>query len=293
MFVLAKIKRKRKNNGFSKLVSNKVFFNFDQSSVAVLDYDPETLKENGEFYRIINFKSYAFCPAWVGSDLDSKNFNDIESKDFNGIDYIFQVDDHGNLSFQVATSNVYLREKKFYELGENVKVEADGVSDLESEEIDENKESKRTILVINDYPDAYYDFDSDTLIFKSLNLLNKIFSGANDLYKEATNEEVIGFLSSNFMTLTNGFDNTKVGVPNRKKIAICLDTFFKMSISEQLNILDEARDYIPHLYDGSSKKFIINSDENLKFLLYGIQERYFTTKVSKEKRIANSIVRVD
>lgn len=162
--------------------------------------------EDGEFYKLENFSDSLFCPDWIKNSLISTDYNDIESKDFDSISYIFQVDDLNNISFQVATKNVYIRKKTLLEFGEEVK-----------------QEKTKTILLIKEYPDAYYNFDSDTLVFKNLAVIDRIFDGASSLYKEATSVEVNHFLMSPFIGLVNGFNQGKVSVLNRKKISICLD----------------------------------------------------------------------
>ena len=42
-------------------------------------------------------------------------------------------------------------------------------------------------------------------------------------------------------------------------------------------------------FDTENNKFEIKSDQELKFLLYGIEQRFYTTPIGKEKRLANSI----
>jgi hypothetical protein len=43
-------------------------------------------------------------------------------------------------------------------------------------------------------------------------------------------------------------------------------------------------------FDGINKKFEIKSDEELKLLLYGIEQRFYTTALSNQKRLANSVI---
>ena len=43
-------------------------------------------------------------------------------------------------------------------------------------------------------------------------------------------------------------------------------------------------------YNSKERKFKISTDNELKYLLYGIEQRFYTTPFSKEKRLANSIV---
>jgi hypothetical protein len=46
------------------------------------------------------------------------------------------------------------------------------------------------------------------------------------------------------------------------------------------------------VFDENDESFSISNEEDLKKLLYGIEQRYYTTKVGNEKRLANSITTV-
>lgn len=39
-------------------------------------------------------------------------------------------------------------------------------------------------------------------------------------------------------------------------------------------------------------KFQIETDDDLKFVLWGIQQRFYTTPIGGEKRVANSIISI-
>lgn len=43
-------------------------------------------------------------------------------------------------------------------------------------------------------------------------------------------------------------------------------------------------------FDKDNGKFEIKTDDELKYLLYGIEQRLYTTPLSQEKRLANSVV---
>ena len=45
-------------------------------------------------------------------------------------------------------------------------------------------------------------------------------------------------------------------------------------------------------FDGKTNKFNISTDDELKMLLYGIEQRYYTTPFGHEKRLANSVVTI-
>jgi hypothetical protein len=275
MFSLAKIKRRTKNHGFYKIGSELNFFNFNPSDYSLVSYDPNTLIEEGELYKIESFSSQDFFPPWLNSGIDSKDFNQIEASHYSSISYIIEVLQNKDFCFQLAGGSTYLRKKKFIELGDELRVERE-----------------KTLIIIKDIPDAYYEFASDTLVFSNLVVLDKIFDGASELYKAATDQQVQSFINNPCITLANGFESKKVSVLNRKKIALCLDSFSALLPADQANVLAETKVDAPDIVCKDTGNFIIGDDKALKLFLYGLQERYYTTKVGKEKRIANSVLKI-
>ena len=148
-------------------------------------------------------------------------------------------------------------------------------------------------IVINNSPDAIYFKKEDRLIFRNLATISSIFNGIDILYKEATQEEVQKFLDFNFIKLSDGYDIQKIGKNNRKRIALALSTFEKMSDDDKDAIFDYIQDYCTELkFEKSTKNFEISSETEMKFLLYGIEQRFYTTVYGKEKRLANSVQRL-
>lgn len=58
---------------------------------------------------------------------------------------------------------------------------------------------------------------------------------------------------------------------------------------EKNKIFKYIKNYCPNL-EKKEDSFVIRSDEDLKSILYGIEQRYYTTPVKNEKRLANSII---
>ena len=73
-------------------------------------------------------------------------------------------------------------------------------------------EQSQTRLVINALPDAVYFKGSDTLVFRNLATISSIFKGIDELYKEATKEEVEQFLDESFIELSNDYGVEKVSI---------------------------------------------------------------------------------
>ena len=149
-------------------------------------------------------------------------------------------------------------------------------------------ENEIEVLFINEYPDAIYIPTEDALYFQRLESVSGIFKGMEELYREATTAEVAEFLNSEFITLTYDFNADKVKTLNRKRIALAKDILNKLQPSEKTQIFSYIEDYCPEL-SAEDQKFRIGTDDDLKMLLYGIDQRFYTTPVGNEQRVANSM----
>ncbi len=76
---------------------------------------------------------------------------------------------------------------------------------------------------------------------------------------------------------------------NRKKIALVKDTFLSLPKIEREQVFSYIREYCPNL-KSTDDSFEVGNEEDLKMLLLGIEQRFYTTPIGKEKRIANSVI---
>jgi hypothetical protein len=131
----------------------------------------------------------------------------------------------------------------------------------------------------------------DALVFRSLATISSVFKGVDQLYKEATDEEVTEFLKEPFVEVQNNFDRSKVSKPNRKRIALAMDTLAKMSDEDRKGMLGYVESYcIGKLKIDQELNIVqVSTDDELKLLLYGIEQRFYTTPFGKERRLANSV----
>ena len=144
-------------------------------------------------------------------------------------------------------------------------------------------------IIIKDLPDAIYDKNTDSLYFHRLESITGIFKGIDMLYREATQEETDAFLANDFISLKGKYSSNKVKTANRKRIALVTKTLSELSKSDRKNIFQYIGDYCPEL-KVSENAFEIGSENELKMLLYGIEQRFYTTPVGGEKRLANSVI---
>jgi hypothetical protein len=90
---------------------------------------------------------------------------------------------------------------------------------------DQPKLIEKPVIIINEEPDALYNYETNTLYFKKLEKLNSIFSNINSLYREATKEEMDTFFQMEIISVDQQFTTNKIGMLNRKNIALILETY--------------------------------------------------------------------
>jgi len=270
--VIAKVKRLRKETHF-KLVSDKTLFGVvDLDPKLCVAYKTDHNLDEDAWFIVKDFSGQDYCPELIKNDIDTKNYNDLPKKRFIDIAYLCAIQGE-NLYFQKVTPSLFLRQKTIV-FGDSAVVEDD-----------------KQRLVVNSQPDAVYFQAIDTLAFKSLATISSIFPGIDELYKEATQDEVCQFLKEPFIKLTNGFDAEKVSKPNRKRIALALETLAALPEQDKQTMILYINAYCQNslTLDEKTGQFEISGDGELKLLVYGIEQRFYTTQIGQEKRIANSV----
>lgn len=270
--ILAHIKIRAKKRIF-KLVSEQSLFDpVTVDLTACVPYNPDHNLDEDSWFKIEGFSQKAFCIDFLKKNFDAKDYDDLVKDNFSKIAYLFSVQG-ADFYFQKITPSLFVK-RKVLVFGEAAELE---------------KSQRR--LVINALPDAVYFKAADTLIFKSLATISSIFKGIDELYKEATKEEVEQFLGESFIELSNNYSVEKVSKPNRKRIGLAMKTLEGMSVDDKTNMLEYIDGYCEQKlkFDQQNQKFEISTDEDLKLLVYGIEQRFYTTPFGKEKRCANSV----
>lgn len=270
--VFAKVKQLRKNPYFKLLSDYTLYSPIVVTNGTCVDYNPDHNLDEEAWFKIEEFSAQSYCLDILKTDFDSKEFLSLTKPQFSNIAFIMAFQS-GDFYFQKVTPSQMIR-KKTISFGDSVVVE--------------NNESR---LVINEVPDAVYYKDADKLIFKDLATISSIFKGVDMLFKEATEEEVAQFLSESFISLSQEYDINKVSKPNRKRVALAMSTLATLSSEEKAEMFVYINDYCREkvTFDSQSENFSINNDDELKYLLYGIEQRFYTTPFGHEKRLANSV----
>lgn len=267
-YIYGKIKRKK--TPFRVLATDTDVYETNHVAVSAIEYSPNTLTEEDELYKLSNFSDLNFGTNLLSIETDSVNFDQINKADLRNLSYICTI--QNNLYFfQIINSSYYIN-KKWFKIDEPI------------------LETNKPIITINPVPDVVYNKTSDILYFKKLSVANRIFKGMDQLYREATDQETQDFLNSDFLAVEPLFTKEKVAIPNRKRIALVKETLNNFSDEEKRAIYDYINQYGRVIY--SDGRFRINNDEDLKFVLWGIEQRFYTTPITGEKRVANSIMAI-
>lgn len=261
-----------RSSSYFKVLSNQGIFDLPDNLCNSIPYTPNYMLEEDEWFSISSFSATNYCFELLTNEFISAEYNQISVNDYPKIIYLIAYQD-GMYYFQKMSSSLVLK-KNFFEISQ-------APSLIKS----------KKLIIINDMPDAIYDKENDKLYFKRLNSITKIFKGIEEIHKEATHEETKSFLDNNFIKLENEYSAEHVKVMNRKRIALAKETLLQFTLEEKQNIFGYIREYCADLsFDEEVEKFSISNEEDLKKLLYGIEQRYYTTRIGNQKRLANSIL---
>lgn len=268
--LIAKIRLRGSGSKYRKILSDTTLFAMPEHLEPHIEYSPGHNLDEDAWFGISSFSTKDYFLSFLGDPFNSAEYDTLSQTHIEKIDFICSYQNENEYYFQRVTKSQLISRKILY-FGDAYNF----------------NENSRTI-VINHNADAIYKKDSDILYFKKLSAITNIFKGIDTLYREATEEETRDFLRNDFIQLDDEFYATKVGTINRRRIAMAVDTLNTFEEREKREIISYVRDYCSEL-EFSENSFVIRTNNDLKILLYGIEQRYYTTLVKGEKRLANSI----
>jgi len=272
--LIAKIRLRGNGPKYKKVLSDVNLFTLPNDLEPHVTYSPDHNLDGDSWFGIEQFSTKTFCLDFLESPFNSAEYDALDTIDVDKLDFLCSYQNSNEYYFQNVTKSQLLSQKILH-LGDAFRYE----------------ENSRTI-VINPLADAIYLRDRDILYFKRLPTVSGIFKGIDMLYREATEVETTTFLQNDFIVIDAEFSTEKVGKANRHRIAMALDTLNRFEDEQKGTVMEYIRDYCPDL-EYQNDAFKIKSDDELKKLLYGIEQRYYTTPIGNEKRCANSIVRLE
>lgn len=270
--LIAKIRVQGSPIKFRKVLSGRDIYSLPSDLNNHIEYSANHNLDEDSWFGIESFSKKKYCIPLLKENFNSIDYDSLTSISFDKIDYICSYQNQSEFYFQKISKTQLISKKAISYIGDAFNFE----------------ENSRNII-INNKPDAIYLKDKDILYFKNLSAITSIFKGIDELYREATEEETKKFLNEGFISLRHSFSAEKVKKANRKRIALAINTLKSFNNIEKSKVIDYIKDYCPEL-ESNNNSFIIGSEEELKSLLFGIDQRYYTTLVKDEKRLANSVI---
>ncbi|MEC6830479.1 hypothetical protein VXS06_01715 [Photobacterium toruni] len=235
-------------------------------------YSPATSLDNDEWFIIENFSDSGYPNDFVSraTPLNTTALNQLPVGDYAKIKYLCSEQGDYKL-FQKFVPSQLISKRWF---------------DIEEPQLRTDKK----IICFSGFPDAVYHMAEDKLYFRDIAKAKAIFKGMEVLYREATATEVGEFLAKEFIELDENYTVDSVKVPNRKRIALIMDQIRDYSEDDKNGLFADIHTYCPDLIHENNLR--ITSEDDLKLVLFGIDERFYTTSRSGKKRIANSVVNI-
>lgn len=271
--LIAKIRSRSKEPIYKKLLAGLSLFELPSNLGQHIQYSPDHNPDEDSWFGIENFSEKTFCLEFLKTPFSSAEYDTLNIIHVDKLDYLCSYQNENEYFFQKVYKTQFIN-KKLITFGDEIKYQ------------ENNK-----LITIRTEADAIYMKDRDILYFKNLPTISSVFKGIDSLYREATEFETTEFLHRDFIQLNEGFSAGEVGKLNRRRIAMAIDTLNGFREDEKNTVLDYIQDYCPDL-ERENNAFKIKSDNELKKLLYGIEQRYYTTLVGRERRCANSIIRL-
>ena len=238
----------------------------------IIEYQPSHSLDEEQWYYINEFSKKSYCIDLLKKEvINSIDYLEMNRADPEKILYLISYQDENIFYFQRVFQSRVLKNKKFIHIGDDVKIE-----------------NTNNSIIINNVPDAIYVKNDDRLYFKKFEVITPIFRGIEELYCEATDDEVEDFLGAKFIQLKNDYSTEKVKKANRKRIALAIKSLSEYTDEQKNTIFSYTNEYFPNL-DFNGTSFEVSSEEDLKNLLYGIEQLFYTTVATKEKRCASSV----
>lgn len=269
---IVKIRTRSRDRKYWKLFSDQKLYELPENLEGTVEFSPDHCLDEDSWFMVKDFSRQEYCIPLLKGDFVSTSYDLLEKNQFEDIDYLCYIE-NGHYCFQKVSRTGLVKRRA-----------------IVFDEAATYKQECREIVIYPE-PDAIYLKEKDQLVFKKLSSISSIFKGIDVLYREATEEETSQFLNQDFLQLEN-YSSANVKKANRKRIAMANDLLKVMSRRKKEIIFKSIEDYCPKLVT-EERKFRISSEQDLKLLLYGIDQRFYTTPDGEEKRIANSVIRIE
>ena len=233
-------------------------------------YDPNNTEAN-QWFKIDGFdQKEGFLPL-LAQQINAADLESLDRQQYDNIEFIAFFD-QGRYYMQKITRGNYLKKNWFSWDGDILKYQED-----------------EDIIYINPVPNCIYDTNTRAIYFMDIAKAYGIFSNLKLDYKAATDDEANRFLQSDIVDAQT-LPIEKVGVSNRKRITSILTKYEAYTPNEKATLKEYIKKSVgANLdFDDNAKKFVVNTDTQLRLLLYGIQQRFYMPPLEDEVQVATS-----
>lgn len=238
-----------------------------------LPFDPNNTMAD-QWFKLENFNENESFLSILASPLDCAGLESINRERYGNIEIIAFFEDN-RFYIQKVLKGSFLKKKWFAPLGDLV----------------EYKEMEG-VLYINPLPNCIYDQGNHNLYFMSISKAYAVFNGLRGDYREATAAEINSFLNSDIVEAID-FDQSKVGLSNRKRITSILNIYNGYSANEKQILKEYIHEKVGEAltYTGEGK-FAIRTDTQLRLLLLGVQRRFYIPPLQEEVQVATNTTKL-
>lgn len=241
-------------------------------------YDDEYKLEAEQWFVVEEFNQKNYCPDLLRNPFDPTAYDVLPRNQYPKLDYVLAVQtDHRLFCFQKITSSKVLQKRMLsFSMNEDPALLDAGY-----------------LIVLSEVPDAIYDAATHQLYFRNLSAITTIFKGIDELYREATDEETQAFMETELLQVAPEYTIDKVKKANRQRIKAAMEKYNAFTPEQKQAIPPYLRSYCPTLtFDEATGRFQISNEKELTELLNGLNQRYYTTEIDGERRLANSVTRL-
>ncbi|ENT8828957.1 MULTISPECIES: hypothetical protein [Morganellaceae] len=281
--------KKNKDEKIYKITSsNEAFFENFVIVDEVQKFDPDDRSDLGNVYYIDLLNDE--ITNVIFSDLKSLSSNDtINTSNYTSLKSNESKDVFKNMRYVASKDGKYL----FFQSINKNKIIGGKILSLKNMQVLDGG-----YVSISDEPDVIFDLELKRFLFKSIAKARRIFSGFDAYYKEAGVKDVKAFIKRDEIIICPDFNEEKVNSLNKKRIQAEIDkqSSLKKSLGDNYNnyiendlkeCISDLAMYYPDLV--SEDKVVINNNSDLTNYLYALDERLYTTKRSKAKRMVTAM----
>lgn len=245
-----------------------IIADLDIAAIEAVNFTPSHKLDEDEWFRLPNFTQKDFYIDECKEEYSTASLNQIANNEYKKIAAIAIIQ-NGQKHFQRITPSLFVARKTILDYS--------GAPQIVEH---------RNQIEIRSESDAVYLAASDTLYFKTIGKLKLIFPGIEELHREATQEEVNAFINNDFIAL-DGVQATSIGALNRKRIADIGEKYNGLTPEKKTLLITYAKQKAGVEIENDA--FKVQSETDLKNVLYAMDQRYYYADIYEENRVANSV----